>query len=90
MPCTAEHLDIAEMRDQHDPDTPLFNALVAEYDAEVIDDLGTGWPPVTTVPNEQAEPDQTPGQDPEPKEVGTEGTGDTTEPVPDPAPAPAE
>ncbi|GAA1962151.1 hypothetical protein [Amycolatopsis minnesotensis] len=85
MPSTVEHLDVAEMRDQHDPDTPLFNALVAEYDAEVIDDLGKRWPHGQLDP----EPAETPGQDPEPKEVGTEETGDTTEPVPDPAPVAA-
>ncbi|WP_370944054.1 hypothetical protein AB5J62_33775 [Amycolatopsis sp. cg5] len=89
MTAPVESLDIAEMRDQHDPDTPLFNELMAEYDADVIDELCQGWPPVMTVPDD--EPGENPDQDTEPGEVEPgETPGDASEPVPDPTPTPAE
>ncbi|MFD6069380.1 hypothetical protein [Amycolatopsis lurida] len=46
----AEDLDLAEIRAQNDPDTPIFNKLLSEYDAETLTDLGIGWPPNTPVP----------------------------------------
>ncbi|WP_410662057.1 hypothetical protein [Amycolatopsis sp. lyj-84] len=44
----AEDLDLAEILSQDDRDTPIFTKLLAEYDADVLTDVCTGWPPNTT------------------------------------------
>lgn len=60
---TTEDLDLAEILAARNDDTPLWNELLAEYDACELDELGTGWPTLTatvdpgeSAPQQPAEP----------------------------------
>ena len=61
MTATLEDLDIAEVLASRHPETPLWNDLLTEYDAEALDRLGEGWPDLmTAVDDEQPADDDKP------------------------------
>jgi hypothetical protein len=104
MTAILEDLDIAEVLANRlvpgEPDVnPLWTDLMAEYDAEVIESIGTGWPPVMTVPDEpEAAPapdstpapgEQSPGEDsPAPEPDQQPGTPEPEPVRTEPAPGP--
>ncbi len=58
----AEELDLAEILAQDDRDTPIFTKLLAEYDADVLTDVCSGWPSnIATTP--AAEHEDQPDED---------------------------
>lgn len=88
MTATLEDLDIADVLAQRYADTPLWNDLLAEYDAEVINAIGIGWPPVMTVPDE---PDSAPQPDEQPPAEDTPSPEPGEQPdAPEPKPAQVE
>lgn len=90
MPATVEDLDIAEVLAERHKATPIWNDLMAEYDADAVDDLGRNWPPLmTTTFDEPASGDEPnpgkPGQDQPEAEPAAEPDQPTPQAEPDDA-----
>lgn len=67
MTATLEDLDIAEVLASRHAETPLWNDLLTEYDAEALDRLGEGWPALmTAVDDEQPADDEPPTRNEDP------------------------
>lgn len=86
-PIILEDLDIAEVLVERHKATPIWNDLMDEYDADTVDDLGTGWPPILATTFDQPANGDNPGDGPTEAEPAAPNPP-VTEPAPEePTPA---